>query len=141
MAEATYTDGTSASIRSTDWIFSKFDPGIEYRSKPESPDIVQRRGKATYARYRLHFGVITFASREGKTAAPSSLESTNGNAEGSPTTGTPSGGNLYILSDHALDNEGGQGSGMWRETQVWETYGPWEDWETLEDDLGYNPLS
>ena len=123
-------------MQSTGWIFGKFDPGVEYRTKPGDEEVVQRRKKLTYVRFRNHFGSITFNNAEGTISPANDLESTNGGV-----TAKPSGTSKMIMSDHSLDQEGGQGSAMWRETEVWEAYTDWTDWTTIETDLGItNPF-
>ena len=129
-------NNTTAAAQSTGWIFGKFDPGMEHRNKQGSDTVVERRKKVVYVRYRLHFGAITFSNQEGTISVATDLASTNGTG----ASGSPLGSTSFILSDHTLDNEGGQGSAMWRETEVWEAFSTWEVWDTIEDDLGVNPF-
>ena len=127
---------SGTATQSTDWIFSQYDPGVEYRSSPSNPDVVQRRKKASYTRYKLHFGAMTFTNDEGSIETGNSLSSYNGTVEGAPL-----GSIKYICTSHILDQEAGQGSEMWKETQVWESYSDWYDWTTIQADLGIsNPF-
>lgn len=122
---------------STSWIFAQYNPGVEYRSSPNNPDIVQRRKKASLTRYKLHFGNLPFSSVEGSIEAGNSIESYNGAIQRTLDADVN-----YICTEHILDQEGGQGSEMWKETQIWEAYSDWYDWTTIEDDLGTgNPFS
>ena len=141
MADANYSDTTTAENISP-WIFKGFDPGIEYRTKPGDEDTVQRRKKVSYARSRILAGSVQFVSAEGKIAEAGDLDSNNGNFGGAPGTGRPTGSARFICSDNRLDNAGGQGSGIYNETQTWEAYTNWEDWPDIESELGVtNPLT
>ena len=127
----TYNNTTTATT-SSGWIFGKFDPGAEYRSKPGDENTVQRRKKINYVRYRIHSGAINFVNQEGTIAVSNTLSSTNGTG----ASGAPLGSANMILSDHVLDNEAGQGSAIWRETESWEAFSNWVDWTTITADLG-----
>lgn len=141
MAEPNYSDTVTATYI-TGWIFGSFDPSVEYRSKPGDEDVVQRRKKAQYTRYRLLAGPVVYTASEGKIANASDIESSNGTFEAISTQGRPTGSERWICSEDRLDNEGGQGSGMWRQTQVWEAFAAWYDWTSIESDLGVtNPFT
>lgn len=124
----------------TDWIFGSYDPGVEYRSKPDDPDVVQRRKKFVFTRYRLSCEQLPTASAEGQITSATSLGADNGEAVG--TRPLSSNAQKFICTEVRLDNEGGQGSGMYRATEVWEAYSDWYDWTTIEADLGTaNPFT
>ena len=122
----------------TGWIFGRLDPSVEYRSKPGDESVVQRRKVITFVRYRLSFDQLPTASTEGTIVAANTLSADNGEITGARSlTGSYS----VILTDVVLDNEGGQGSGMYRATETWQAFSDWYDWTTIEADLGVtNPF-
>lgn len=122
----------------TNWIFASYDPATEYRSSPDNPDITQRRIRASLTRYRLVFGSFTgYGGSEGTIVDGSSIQFSNGGV----ATETLTAYQKWICTEDRLDNEGGQGSDMSKQTQVWETFSEWRDWVTLEADLGIsNPF-
>ena len=117
----------------TGWIFGSFDPSVEYRSKPGDESVTQRRKVYTFVRYRLSFDQLPTASAEGTIVAANTLSADNGESTGPRSmTGTYN----FLLIDVTLNNEGGQGSGMYRATETWVAFSNWYDWTTLESDLG-----
>ena len=122
----------------TGWIFGRYDPSVEYRSKPGDESVTQRRKVWTFIRYRLSCEQLPTVSAEGTIKEANELEANNGEAIGSRAfTSTTK----FILTDVVLDNEGGQGSGMYRATETWQAFSDWYDWTTLEADLGVtNPF-
>ena len=120
----------------TGWIFGRFDPGVEYRSKPGDESVVQRRKVATFVRYRLSCEQLPTRSDEGTIRIVSLLTASNGEAIGERYLADPAVSAKMILTDVVIDNEGGQGSGMYRATETWQYFSDWYDWTTIEDDLG-----
>ena len=121
----------------TDWIFGGFEPGIEFRAKPGAEEIVQRRKKLRLTRYKLSCDELPDVGEIGETAEATTITASNGAAQIAIST---SGTYNVLLVEAKLDNEAGQGSNMYRGTEVWESYSPWSDWTTLQDDLGVAPL-
>jgi len=137
---ATYSPTGTTATQSTGWIFGKYDPGVEYRTKPGEEDIIQVRRKVTYVRYRFHFGAINFSNQEGRVYGLNFLDSSNGlNITLSPTGSEATNA---LLVDHTLENEGGQGSGMFKETEVWDTFSNYSDMTTddVTTQLGVTPF-
>lgn len=124
----------------TGWIFGSYDPGVEYRSKPDDPDVVQRRKKFVFTRYKLSQDQLPTVAYEGDIVPASTLGADNGEIGGERPLS--SNAQKFICTEVRLDNEGGQGSGMYRATEVWEAYSDWYDWTTIEADLGTaNPFT
>jgi hypothetical protein len=119
----------------TGWIFGRYEPGAEYRSKPGDESVVQRRKVATFVRYKLSCEQLPERGTEGETADISSLGASNGEIAGERVISSTAAAKM-ILTDVAIDNEGGQGSGMYRATETWQHFSDWYDWTTLETDLG-----
>lgn len=121
----------------TNWIFGGYEPGVEFRAKPGEEEIVQRRKRLMLTRIKLSCDEIPTVGSIGSTAAASTITASNGDAQIAISN---DGEFNVLLTGLKLDNEAGQGSNMYRATEVWEAFSEWTDWTTLAEDLGVSPL-
>jgi hypothetical protein len=126
MATSTYSDTMAATVK-TDWILERLQPGEEYATDPDADNLLRKRVKNVFQRFRYLSGITTLSFQNGQVGVGgnSAFTAKDGGLTAGPSAAAAQG---YVCEDDGMVPVE-PGANIQKQSQTWIHYGRWESFD------------